>query len=389
LKKGVLKDFYKLFPEKFLNKTNGVTSRRWILLSNPKLSALFSEKLGDSWLRNLDQLRQLEKYVDDVKFCQRWRQIKKENKAKLAEYILKYNRIEVDTNSLFDIQVKRIHEYKRQHLDLFHIITLYNRIKQNPSINIQPRTFIFGGKAAPGYYMAKLIIKLTNVVADIVNNDPDVRGRLKVVFLANFNASLGQLIYPAADLSEQISTAGKEASGTGNMKFAMNGALTIGTLDGANIEIREEVGAENFFLFGLTAEEVFDLKVKGYKPLDYYNTNLELKAVIDRIASGQFSKGNPNLFKPLIDSLLYNDQYMLLADYQAYIECQEQISQAFQDQEKWTTMSIYNSVRMGKFSSDRTIMEYAKEIWGATPVKINQETYTQNSAGLKVDNELL
>ena len=386
LKKGVLKDFYKLFPEKFLNKTNGVTPRRWILLSNPKLSALFSEKLGDSWLRDLDKLRQLEKYVDDAAFCKRWRQIKQENKANLAEYIFKHNRIEVDTNSLFDIQVKRIHEYKRQHLDLFHIITLYNRIKQNPNIEIQPRTFIFGGKAAPGYYMAKLIIKLTNAVADVVNDDPDVHGRLKVVFLANFNASLGQLIYPAADLSEQISTAGKEASGTGNMKFAMNGAMTIGTLDGANIEIREEVGAENFFLFGLTAEEVFDMKAKGYKPLHYYNTNPELKAVIDRIASGRFSKGNPNLFKPLIDSLLYNDQYMLLADYQAYIECQEQVSQAFQDQEKWTKMSIYNSVRMGKFSSDRTIMEYAKEIWGATPVKINQETYTQDNAGLKVDN---
>lgn len=295
----------------------------------------------------------------------------------------------MDTNSLFDIQVKRIHEYKRQHLDLFHIITLYNRIKQNPSINIQPRTFIFGGKAAPGYYMAKLIIKLTNAIADVVNNDPDVRGRLKVVFLANFNASLGQLIYPASDLSEQISTAGKEASGTGNMKFAMNGSLTIGTLDGANIEIREEVGAENFFLFGLTAEEVFDIKTKGYKPLDYYNTNSELKAVIDRIASGQFSKGNPDMFKPLIDSLLYNDQYMLLADYQDYIECQEQVSQAFQDQGKWTKMSIYNSVRMGKFSSDRTIMEYAKEIWEAEPVKINQETYTQDNAGLRVNNSLV
>ena len=389
LKKGVLKDFYKLFPEKFLNKTNGVTPRRWILLSNPKLSALFSEKLGDSWLRNLDKLRQLEKYVDDVEFCKRWQQIKQENKVRLAEYILKYNRIEVDTNSLFDIQVKRIHEYKRQHLDLFHIITLYNRIKQNPSINIQPRTFIFGGKAAPGYYMAKLIIKLTNAIADVVNNDPDVRGRLKVVFLANFNASLGQLIYPASDLSEQISTAGKEASGTGNMKFAMNGSLTIGTLDGANIEIREEVGAENFFLFGLTAEEVFDIKTKGYKPLDYYNTNSELKAVIDLIASGQFSKGNPDMFKPLIDSLLYNDQYMLLADYQDYIECQEQVSQAFQDQGKWTKMSIYNSVRMGKFSSDRTIMEYAKEIWEAEPVKINQETYTQDNAGLRVNNSLV
>ncbi|GGA41513.1 glycogen/starch/alpha-glucan phosphorylase [Okeania sp. KiyG1] len=387
LKKGVLKDFYQLFPDKFFNKTNGVTPRRWVLLSNPKLSALFSEKLGgDSWLRDFDQLRKLEKYVDDAEFRNRWRAIKQENKAKLAERILKHNRIEVDINSLFDIQVKRIHEYKRQHLDVFNIITLYNRIKQNPNIDIPPRTFIFGGKAAPGYYMAKLIIKLTNAVADVVNNDPDVRGRLKVVFLANFNASLGQIIYPAADLSEQISTAGKEASGTGNMKFAMNGAMTIGTLDGANIEIREEVGAENFFLFGMTAQEVFDLKAKGYKPLEYYNTNAELKAVIDRIASGHFSEGNPNLFKPLIDSLLYNDQYMLLADYQSYIECQERVGQAFQDQEKWTKMSIYNSVRMGKFSSDRTIREYAKEIWGAQPVKIDQETYTQDNAGLKVDS---
>ncbi|NES72161.1 MAG: glycogen/starch/alpha-glucan phosphorylase, partial [Okeania sp. SIO2D1] len=372
---------------KFFNKTNGVTPRRWVLLSNPKLSALFSEKLGgDSWLRDFDQLRQLEKYVNDAEFQNRWRAIKQENKAKLAERILKHNRIEVDINSLFDIQVKRIHEYKRQHLDVFNIITMYNRIKQNPSINVTPRTFIFGGKAAPGYYMAKLIIKLTNAVADVVNNDPDVRGRLKVVFLANFNASLGQIIYPAADLSEQISTAGKEASGTGNMKFAMNGAMTIGTLDGANIEIREEVGAENFFLFGMTAQEVFDLKAKGYKPLEYYNTNAELKAVIDRIASGHFSEGNPNLFKPLIDSLLYNDQYMLLADYQSYIECQERVGKVFQDQEKWTKMSIYNSLRMGKFSSDRTIMEYAKEIWGAQPVKIDQETYTQDNAGLKVDS---
>ncbi|RQH38025.1 glycogen/starch/alpha-glucan phosphorylase [Okeania hirsuta] len=387
LKKGVLKDFYQLFPDKFFNKTNGVTPRRWVLLSNPKLSALFSEKLGgDSWLRDFDQLRQLEKYVDDAEFRNRWRAIKQENKAKLAERILKHNRIEVDINSLFDIQVKRIHEYKRQHLDVFNIITLYNRIKQNPNIDIPPRTFIFGGKAAPGYYMAKLIIKLTNAVADVVNDDPDVHGRLKVVFLANFNASLGQIIYPAADLSEQISTAGKEASGTGNMKFAMNGAMTIGTLDGANIEIREEVGAENFFLFGMTAQEVFDLKAKGYKPLEYYNTNAELKAVIDRIAGGHFSEGNPNLFKPLIDSLLYNDQYMLLADYQSYIECQERVGKVFQDQEKWTKMSIYNSVRMGKFSSDRTIMEYAKEIWGAQPVKIDQETYTQDNAGLKVDS---
>ena len=254
---------------------------------------------------------------------------------------------------------------------VLHIITLYNRIKRNPSIDIQPRTFIFGGKAAPGYFMAKLIIKLVNAVAEVVNTDPDVRGRLKVVFVANFSASLGQLIYPAADLSEQISMAGKEASGTGNMKFSMNGALTIGTLDGANIEIREEVGAENFFLFGLTAQEVMARQAQGYHPWDYYNSNGELQAVIDRIASGHFSNGDTELFKPLVDSLLHHDQYLLFADYQAYIDCQDQVSKAYQDSANWTRMSILNAVRTGKFSSDRTIREYCKEIWNVKPVTVN------------------
>nr|ADN14300.1 glycogen/starch/alpha-glucan phosphorylase [Gloeothece verrucosa PCC 7822] len=370
LKKDTLREFALLWPDKFFNKTNGVTPRRWILLSNPKLSALYHEKIGDGWLKDLNLLRQLEGYVEDSEFRRRWRDIKQDNKQSLATYILKTRNIEVDVNSIFDVQVKRIHEYKRQHLAVLHIITLYNRIKQNPNLDIVPRTFIFGGKAAPGYFMAKLIIKLINSVADVVNKDPDVRGRLKVVFLPNFNVSLGQRIYPAADLSEQISTAGKEASGTGNMKFAMNGSLTIGTLDGANIEIREEAGFENFFLFGLTAEEVYALKRDGYDPMKYYLLNRELKGVIDRIKSGYFSHGDRDLFQPIVDSLLYDDQYLLLADYQAYIECQEQVSKAYTDQESWTRMSILNALRMAKFSSDRTIWEYCQEIWNVKPVRI-------------------
>jgi starch phosphorylase len=374
LKKDTLKDFAKLWPEKFYNKTNGVTPRRWILLSNPKLASLICEKIGDRWLKDLDEMRSIEKFIDDSEFCDRWRAIKQENKRSLADYILKVKGLEVDVNSLFDVQVKRIHEYKRQHLAVLHIISLYNRIKQNPSIDVLPRTFIFGGKAAPGYFMAKLIIKLVNAVGEVVNKDPDVRGRIKVVFLPNFSVSLGQRIYPAADLSEQVSTAGKEASGTGNMKFAMNGALTIGTLDGANIEIREEAGAENFFLFGLTAEQVYDLKADGYSPRHYYENNADLKGVIDRIASGYFSHGDRDLFKPIVESLLYSDPYMLLADYQAYSDCQDKVSQTYRDNHKWTQMSILNAARMGKFSSDRTIREYCKEIWEVKPVQIELDS---------------
>lgn len=375
LKQYTLSAFAFLWPEKFYNKTNGVTPRRWMVLSNPELSKLITSKIGEGWVKDLSQIQQIEKYVDDADFCRQWRDIKQANKQRLAEYIFKQKGIEVDVNSIFDVLVKRIHEYKRQHLDVLNIITLYNRIKRNPDLNITPRTFIFGGKAAPGYFMAKLIIKLINSVADVVNKDPDMRGRLKVVFLPNFNVSLGQKIYPAADLSEQISTAGKEASGTGNMKFAMNGALTVGTLDGANIEIREEAGAENFFLFGLTAEEVYQYKAQGYNPRHYYETNSELKEVIDRIADGYFSYGDKEIFKPIVDSLLYDDQYMLLADYHSYIECQKEVAIAYQDQEKWTKMSILNSARMAKFSSDRTINEYCNEIWNVKPVKIELEDY--------------
>jgi starch phosphorylase len=370
LKETVLRDFYELWPEKFSNKTNGVTPRRFVLLSNPRLSRLITQKIGDSWAKNLDHLRKLEPFADDADFRRQWRQVKHEVKGDLAALIQKRTGVVVNPSSLFDIQVKRIHEYKRQHLNVLHVITLYNRIKRNPNLDFTPRTCIFAGKAAPGYFMAKLIIKLVNSVADVVNNDPVVGDRLKVVFVPDYNVKTSQRVYPAADLSEQISTAGKEASGTGNMKFSLNGALTIGTLDGANVEIREEVGAENFFLFGLTTEEVGDLKAKGYNPWEYYNGNAELREVIDLIRSGGFAHGDSSLFRPLVESLLYRDEYMLLADYQSYIECQEKVSRAYRDPEHWTRMSILNVARMGKFSSDRAIREYCEDIWHVKPVPI-------------------
>jgi starch phosphorylase len=373
LKHHVLRDFYEFFPEKFTNKTNGVTPRRFMVLSNPRLSDLITRRIADGWITDLEQLRNLEAFADDKEFKTEWSTIKRLNKADLAEAILDRTGVVVDPESLFDIQVKRFHEYKRQHLNVLHILTLYNRIKENPNIEIVPRTFIFGGKAAPGYFMAKMIIRLINAVAEVINCDPDVRDRLKVVFFPNFNVKNSRLIYPAADLSEQISTAGKEASGTGNMKFSMNGALTIGTLDGANVEIREEVGPENFFLFGLAAEEVYDLKLRGYQAHDIYETNDRLKAVIDLIASGYFSSGDTELFKPLVDSLLYHDEYLLFADYQSYVDCQDRVSQTYRDQDTWTRMSILNSARMGKFSSDRTIRQYCDEIWRVSPIPVSLE----------------
>ncbi|GAB4378249.1 MAG: glycogen/starch/alpha-glucan phosphorylase [Elainellaceae cyanobacterium] len=373
IKQHLFHDFYELYPEKFNNKTNGITPRRWLLLANSKLALLVTEKIGRGWIKDLDQLRQLETYVDDSEFCQRWHQIKQENKKDLAEYILNANGISVDPNSLFDVQVKRIHEYKRQLLNVLHMITLYNFIKQHPTVDVLPRTFIFAGKTAPGYQMAKLIIKLVNSVADVVNHDSEIADRLKVVFLANYNVSLAERIIPAADLSEHISMAGKEASGTSNMKFALNGALSIGTLDGANIEIRDRVGAENFFLFGLTAEQVSQLKAQGYNPKGYYNNNAELRQAIDQIASGYFSPEDPNLFRPLVDSLLNRDEYLLFADYASYIECQKQVSHAYRNQNAWTRMSILNSARIGYFSADRTIREYAEDIWQAQPVAVSLE----------------
>ncbi|HEY9886555.1 MAG TPA: glycogen/starch/alpha-glucan phosphorylase, partial [Vampirovibrionales bacterium] len=373
LKEKVLNNFYELWPEKFVNKTNGVTPRRWLLQSNPGLAELVTKKIGNNWITNLEDFAKLETYVDDKSFIEQWKQIKFENKKELAEYIKQSNNLEVNPNSLFDIQVKRIHEYKRQLLNVLYIITLYNRIKTKKELPKVPRTFIFGGKAAPGYFNAKMVIKLVNAVAEVVNNDPEVKDTIKVVYLPNFRVSLGEFVYPAADLSEQISTAGKEASGTGNMKFAMNGALTIGTLDGANIEIKECVGAENIFIFGLNSEEVFKLKADGYNPNSYYESNPELKQVIQSILNGVFSPEDPDLFKPLMDSLLFDDQYLLFADYQSYLDCQAKVEKAYLDQEQWAKMSILNSARVSYFSSDRTIEEYCKEIWEIEPVEISLE----------------
>lgn len=370
LKASVLKDFYEMWPERFSNKTNGVTPRRFLALSNPGMRTLLNETLGEQWLTDLGHLRQLETKVDDAAFRQKWRVVKMANKKRLADYIRAHTGIELDPNWLFDIQVKRIHEYKRQHLNVLHIITLYKRLKENPGLAIAPRAFIFGGKAAPGYFMAKRIIKLINAVAETVNADPDVNTRMKVAFVPNFNVQNAQLIYPAADLSEQISTAGKEASGTGNMKFMLNGALTIGTLDGANVEIREEVGAENFYLFGLTVEEVERIKREGYHPADYVTSHAELRAVLELIGGGHFSRGEPGVFRSVVDNLTCSDPFLVLADYAAYIACQEQVSAAWQDEENWTRMSILNTARSGKFSSDRAISEYCGEIWNIQPVTV-------------------
>jgi len=371
LKRDVMRDFNAMWPEKFSNKTNGVTPRRWMLLSNPKLSYLITHKIGKGWERKIEtSLKQLEPFAEDPAFRRDWQQVKFDNKQNLAKLIEKRTKISVDPNSMFDIQVKRLHEYKRQLLNVLYIITLYNRLKKDPNQDITPRTFIFGGKAAPGYFMAKLIIKLITSVAGVVNYDPDIKDRLKVVFFPDFNVKNSHHIYPAADLSEQISMAGKEASGTGNMKFSLNGALTIGTLDGANVEIREEVGEENFFLFGLTADEVTETKSRGYHPRHYYEQNEELKQVIDLISSGFFSHGDPGRFNPIVDSLLNHDEYLLLADYQSYLDCQDQVSNAYKDKENWTRMAILNVARMGKFSSDRSIREYCEDIWKVSPVKI-------------------
>jgi glycogen phosphorylase len=391
LKQTILRDFYEFSPEKFSNKTNGVTPRRWIVLSNPRLTQLITSQIGDHWIKNLEDLQQLEQWVDDASMRQAWQQTKQAIKQDLANHIFRQSGISVDPHSLFDIQTKRIHEYKRQHLNVLHIVTLYHQLKQNPNLDLTPRTFIFGGKAAPGYYMAKLIIKLINAVGEVINNDPVVRNFLRVIFLPNFNVTNSQPVYPAADLSEQISTAGLEASGTGNMKFAMNGALTIGTLDGANIEIRQEVGAENFFLFGLTTEEVQTLRAEHYHPWDYYQTNPQLKEVMDLIASGHFCHGDAHLFKPLIDKLLYEDPFMLLADYQSYIDCQSQVSQAYRNDEQWTRMSMLNTARMGKFSSDRAIREYCRDIWqvNASPIALEDFSSQPGSSNSDLTCKLL
>ena len=367
LKQTVLRDFAELWPEKFCNVTNGVTPRRFLGLSNPSLTKLITSRIGDNWLRDLDQLGKLEPFADDPEFHQQWREVKLANKRRLAALIADRTGIKIAPESLFDVQVKRIHEYKRQHLAALHIITLYLRLHRDPQADVPARTFIFGGKAAPGYFMAKRIIKFINSIADLVNSDPAVRDRLKVVYFPDFNVTNAQFIYPAADLSEQISTAGKEASGTGNMKFALNGALTIGTLDGANVEIHDEVGAENFFLFGLTADEVEKTKARGYRPGHYYDQNATLHEVIDFIASGALGQGDHELFRPIVDNLLNDDPFLLLADYQDYIDAQERVTTLWRDPQAWTRMSILNTARMGKFSSDRSIRDYCERVWNIKP----------------------
>ena len=363
LKANLLHDFHEMWPERFHNVTNGVTPRRWLLAANPLLADAITTRIGDGWITQLDQLGKLAEHADDPAFRSEVRGIKQRNKEHLARYIEAEHRVSIDRASMFDVQVKRLHEYKRQLLNLLHVVALYLRVKKNPDLQMVPRTFIFGGKSAPAYATAKLIIKLINSVASVVNADPQMNGKLRVVFLANYRVSLAERIFPASDLSEQISTAGKEASGTGNMKFALNGALTIGTLDGANIEIRDEVGADNFFLFGLTAQQVSDLQRRGYRPREYYDKNAELKAVLDLIASGFFEPEHPDVFKPLVQSLLEQDTYMLLADFQSYADCQERVGKAFLDPDQWTRMAILNIAKMGKFSSDRSISEYAENIW--------------------------
>jgi len=373
LKEKTFKFFHQFFPGKFNSKTNGITPRRWLLKANPRLAALITSKIGSGWITDLDQLRGLEPFADDREFQAEWRAIKSANKERLAVLILKKCGIEVDLDSMFDIQVKRIHEYKRQLLNCLHVITLYHRILRRPDLDLASRTIIFAGKAAPSYWKAKLVIKLITSVAEVVNNDPRVGSRLRVVFLSNYNVSQAEVIMPAADLSEQISTAGTEASGTGNMKFSLNGALTIGTLDGANIEILEEVGRENIFIFGMTAEEAEYEKLNVSRtPQAICRDNEEIGQTMDSLRNGSFSPGDKELFRPLVDSLLDQyDPYLHLLDLESYLACQDQVNNAFLDPVAWTRMSVLNVARMGKFSTDRTIKQYAKEIWG---VPVDEES---------------
>jgi starch phosphorylase len=368
LKSTLLRDFHELWPGKFQNKTNGVTPRRFIGVANRPLAALLDEVVGGDWLRNLDRLRELEPHADDAEFRARWREVKRLAKQRLAKYIAHTDQSQppLDEDSLFDVQVKRIHEYKRQHLSILHIVHLYHSLKQQPHRDLAPRTFIFGGKAAPGYRMAKLIIKLIHSVADVIARDPRVRDVLRVVFVPDFNVKTGQRIYPAADLSEQISTAGKEASGTGNMKFTMNGALTLGTLDGANIEIRRAVGEENFFLFGQTVEQVEQTWRNGYRPGEVVASNEALRPVFELLSSGLFAHGDRELFRPLVDNLLDHDPFLVCADFQDYADAQARVDATWRDRERWTRMAILNVARCGRFSSDRAVREYDNDIWHAS-----------------------
>ena len=377
VKSSLMPEFAALWPEKFTNVTNGVTPRRWMGLCNPQLRSLLDDSIGEGWLHNLDALRQLEQFQHDGNFLQRWEQTRLEAKRQLASYIHRHTSVLVDPASLFDVQVKRIHEYKRQHLNALQVIAQYLRIKNGQGDAMAPRTVIFGGKAAPGYYMAKLIIRFINGIAETVNSDPDMDGRLRVVFLPDYNVKLGQRVYPASDLSEQISTAGKEASGTGNMKFALNGALTIGTLDGANVEIREQVGAENFFLFGKTTPDIEALRRSGYRPWELLEQLPELAEVLHLVEQGHFSNGDTELFRPLVDNLRGQDPFFVFADFAAYMEAQEAVSQTWADRQRWNRISLLNTARMGYFSSDRSIREYCDGIWNASafPVQVTCQTH--------------
>jgi len=372
LARTTLRDFAELYPEKFLNVTNGVSPRRFVRLANPRLSGLITARLGDDrWLTDLERLAELEAYGDDAEFRAAWREVKRQNKLDLAFYALDAAGVTVDPGSLFDVMVKRLHEYKRQFLKLLHVVTLYNRIKADPAAAVAPCTVIFGAKAAPGYHQAKRIIKLINSVAAVINADPDVAGRVKVVFLPDYNVSVAELVVAAGDVSEQISLAGKEASGTGNMKLALNGAVTVGTLDGANIEIRDRVGADNFFLFGVTADQAVAIRQAGYCPRDWYRGDAELKAAIDALASGTFSDGDPYAFEQVTASILNWDEYLVLADYRSYIDCHDKaVGPAWADEDRWTRMSILNTARSGYFSSDRTVRDYCRDIWHAEPVPV-------------------
>jgi starch phosphorylase len=370
VKTDLLPEFAALWPEKFTNVTNGVTPRRWVALANPEMSALLDEHVGPDWISNMESLRKLEERQNDQGFLELWGNTKLSVKRKLATYIHRNTGVLVDPASLFDVQVKRIHEYKRQHLNALQVITQYLRIKNGQTDGMAPRTVIFGGKAAPGYYMAKLIIRFLNGIADTINADPDMDGLLRVVFLPDYNVKLGEQVYPASDLSEQISTAGKEASGTGNMKFAMNGALTIGTLDGANVEIRELVRSENFFLFGKTVEEITALKQSGYRPSDVISALPELQEALRLIEMGHFSNGDGELFRPLLDNLTGNDPFYVMADYADYLRAQEAVSRAWSDRMHWNRMSLLNTARTGFFSSDRSISEYCNNIWAVDPLNV-------------------
>lgn len=371
LKNGIFKDFNEYYPNHFKNITNGITPRRWLKLCNPLLSDLITKAIGDDWVTHLDHLTKLIPLANDSNFCKEWAKVKQENKKHLAMQIRFGHEIDVNIDSMFDCQVKRIHEYKRQLLNALHMITLYNQIKDHPHAHFIPRTILVGGKAAPGYFIAKLIIKLICNIGEIINNDPAASKYLKIVFMPNYRVSLAEMIIPAIDLSEQISTAGLEASGTGNMKFALNGALTIGTLDGANIEIKDLVGDDNIFIFGLTAEEVIEMKRSGYNSYEYYEKNMALKHCLDQIRDGYFSPDQPSLFKPIVESLLSGgDQYLVLADYEAYLACQKRVSAAYSNQDAWTRSSILNVANMGNFSSDRAIEQYADELWHIKPVDI-------------------